>query len=66
MAETSHEWHFSSVSQGQSLFAIAICGKCGLSRSGLVSRGTAKVKYLDLSGECGDTPEPQEPHVAWR
>ena len=62
----AHDWHLSSETLGERLYAIAICQRCGVTRSGLVGTGGAE-GHIDLAGTCRpDEPaEAIEPLVAF-
>ena len=58
-----HDWDLSSVAQ-ESIYAVAICRQCGLTRSAIVSRGKRE-NYIDLSGTCSKAPPAKEPLGAY-
>ena len=59
-----HDWDLSSVAEDKSFYAVAICRRCGLTRSALVSRGQRE-NYIDLSGTCPKALPPKEPLVEY-
>ena len=59
---TRHDWHLSSLNNDGTFYGIAICRRCGLTRSGLISRGATE-RSIDLSGDCPTSEPVAEPFV---
>jgi hypothetical protein len=61
MTEQRHSWQIAPVvTDGKSISVVAICDRCGVSRSELA--GSAQIeRHVDLRGECPG--EPQEPEA---
>jgi hypothetical protein len=41
----AHDWHLSSEVIGDTIYAVAICRKCGATRSGFVGRGKTEKQF---------------------
>jgi hypothetical protein len=64
MTEQRHNWQIAPVvTDGKSIYAVAVCDRCGVSRSAPVGFAHDET-HLDLRGECPGAP--QEPHTVGR
>ena len=61
MPEQRHSWQITPVvTDGKSISVVAICDRCGVSRSTPAGSGQNE-RHVDLRGECPG--EPQEPEA---
>ena len=51
-----HSWQLSSVIDEKTIYVVAACDRCGLSRAAVSGRGITD-RHVNLAGECpGDSP----------